>query len=178
VLVKGTSTGTVTDVEGNYTLTVSDEDAVLVFSSVGYVTQEVAVNGRTVIDVVLEEDLQGLDEVVVTGYSTQRKKDITGSVSVVDMDALNSIPSGSADRALQGMASGVNVINSGIPGAAPKILIRGVTSFGNTDPLVIIDGIAGSLNTVNASEIESIQVLKDAGAASIYGVRGANGVII
>jgi TonB-linked SusC/RagA family outer membrane protein len=178
ILVKGTATGTVTDIDGNYSIDTPNEENILVFSSIGYATQEIALNGRTVVDVVMEEDMQGLDEVVVTGYSTQRKKDITGSVSVVDIDALSSIPSGSADRALQGMASGVNVINSGIPGAAPKILVRGVTSFGNTDPLVIIDGIAGSLNTINASEIESIQVLKDAGAASIYGVRGANGVIV
>src|SRR5690606_27128196 len=121
---------------------------------------------------------QSLEEVVVTGYSSQRKKDITGSVAVVDMKGLKSVPSGSAMQALQGQASGVNVISSGVPGAASKILIRGVSSFGNTQPLVLVGGVQTDLNNISADDIESIQVLKDAGAAAIYGVRGSNGVIV
>src|SRR5690606_22394068 len=110
--------------------------------------------------------------------STQQRKNITGSVSVVDVDNLRKIPARSAEQALQGMASGVNITKSGVPGASSKIFIRGMTSFGNTDPLVIVDGIEQNLNNISAQDIESIQVLKDAGSASIYGVRGANGVIL
>ena len=177
VLVKGTTEGTVTDIEGNFVLQTMG-DGILQFSFIGYETQEVPVNSRSVIDVVLVSDAQALDEFVVTGYSTQRKKDITGSVAVVDTDNLKRIPARSAQEALQGMASGVNVTKSGVPGASGKITIRGMTSFGNTDPLVIVDGIEQNLNNISAQEIESIQVLKDAGSASIYGVRGANGVIL
>ena len=115
---------------------------------------------------------------MVTGYSNQRKKDITGSVAVVDMKNIKAIPAGSAEQALQGMASGVNVVNSGVPGAPSSIMIRGVTSFGDTQPLVLVDGIQTDMNTINTDDIESIQVLKDAGAAAIYGVRGSNGVIV
>ena len=179
ILVKNSAstTGSITDINGNYKVN-APEDGVLVFSSVGFVTEEVPVNSRSVIDVALAEDVQSLEEVVVTGYSTQRKKDITGSVAVVDTEALKSVPAGSAAQALQGQAPGVNVINSGVPGADPNIFIRGVSSFGDSQPLVIVDGIQASLNDISAEDIESIQVLKDAGAAAIYGVRGANGVIV
>ncbi len=180
VLVKGTSTGTVTDVNGKYSLNVPDEDNILVFSSIGYITQEVAVNGRAVIDIALEEDVRSLDEIVVVGYSTQEKKDITGSVAVVNTEALKSIPTGSAEQALQGQVSGVTVISSGAPGGRNDIFIRGVTSFGNTQPLIIVDGVQvqDGLNDININDIASMQVLKDAGAAAIYGVRGSNGVIV
>lgn len=178
ILVKGTNKGTTTDFEGRFSLNDLDDQAVLVVSYIGYKSQEVFVSGQTSLTVVMLEDVQALDEVVVTGYTTEKKKDITGAIAVVDMKALKSGPSRSAERALQGLASGVNVINSGRPGAGSKIFIRGVTSFGNTDPLIIVDGIAQDLNKISASDIESIQVLKDAGAASIYGVRGANGVIV
>lgn len=177
VVIKNTSIGTTTDVEGNYALS-APEDATLVFSFIGFQTMEVPVNSRQVIDVSLAGDTQTLEEVVVTGYSTQRKKDITGSVSIVEVDNLKSVPATSAEQALQGMASGVNVTRSGVPGAGTKIFIRGVTNFGNTDPLVIVDGIEQDLNNISAQDIESIQVLKDAGSAAIYGVRGANGVIL
>lgn len=177
VVIKDTSIGTTTDADGNYTLSAA-EDATLVFSFIGFQTVEVPVNSRQVIDVSLPGDTQTLEEVVVTGYSTQRKKDITGSVSIVEVDDLKSVPSMSAEQALQGMASGVNVTRSGVPGAGTKIFIRGVTNFGNTDPLVIVDGIEQDLNNISAQDIESIQVLKDAGSAAIYGVRGANGVIL
>lgn len=178
ILVKGTFSGTVSDVDGNYSIEVPDEAEILVFSSIGYITQEVNLNGRTVIDVVLEADVQSLDEVVVTGYSTQRKKDITGSVAVVDTESMNSFPTGSVSKALQGQVSGVTVISSGVPGGRSNVFIRGITSFGDTQPLVLVDGVQSSLDDLNMNDIESMQVLKDAGAAAIYGVRGSNGVIV
>lgn len=178
IVVKGSTVGALTDISGKYAISNVPQNATLVFSFVGLASQEFPVSGRNQIDVVLTEAAIGLNEVVVTGYSTQRKKDITGSVAIADVASLKKMVATSAQNALQGLASGVNVINSGVPGSAAKILIRGVTSFGNTDPLVIVDGLAASLNQVNASEVESIQVLKDAGSAAIYGVRGANGVII
>lgn len=180
ILEKGTSNGTTTDTDGKYALVVSDNDAVLVFSFIGFATQEVAINGQSVIDITLEEDVLSLDEIVVVGYSTQEKKDITGSVGVVNTEALKSIPTGSASQALQGLASGVTVISSGAPGGRNDIFIRGVTSFGNTQPLILVDGVQvqNGLTDININDIESMQVLKDAGAAAIYGVRGSNGVIV
>ncbi len=180
IIVKGTTNGTTTDSDGRYSLEVEQEAATLIFSFIGYTTAEVAVNGRSVIDITLVEDVLKLNEIVVVGYSTQEKKDITGSVSVVDTQALRSIPSGSASQALQGLASGVTVISSGAPGGRNDIFIRGVTSFGNTQPLIIVDGVQvqNGLNDININDIESMQVLKDAGAAAIYGVRGSNGVIV
>jgi TonB-dependent starch-binding outer membrane protein SusC len=139
ILEKGTTNGTTTDSDGKYALVVSGNDAVLVFSFIGFVTQEVAINGQSVIDITLGEDVLSLDEIVVVGYSTQEKKDITGSVGVVNTEALKSIPTGSASQALQGLASGVTVISSGAPGGRNDIFIRGVTSFGNTQPLILVD---------------------------------------
>ncbi|MGV3601333.1 MAG: SusC/RagA family TonB-linked outer membrane protein [Dyadobacter fermentans] len=179
VVLKGTtSVGTTTDANGAYSLALPTDASALVFSFVGYASQEITIGNSTNINVNLRPDSQALNEIVVTGYSSQRKQDITGSVSVVDMKALKSVPAGSAVQALQGQAAGVNVISSGVPGAGSSIFIRGVTSFGNTQPLVIVDGIQADLNNISADDIESVQVLKDAGAAAIYGVRGANGVIV
>ena len=177
VLIKGTTTGTVTDIDGKYTLQ-APENGTLIFSFIGYIRAEVSVNSRQVIDVAMAPDIQSLDEIVVTGYSTQRKKDITGSITSVDMDVMQSIPAGSAAQALQGQAAGVTVINSGMAGYRPTIRIRGISTFGDSYPLVLIDGVEASLNDISSSDIESIQVLKDAGASAIYGVRGANGVIV
>ena len=177
VTVKGTTTGTSTDASGNYSID-APAYGTLVFSYVGFATREMPVNGRSSVDVVLEESVSALDQVVVVGYGTQKKKDITGSVAVVDMKALKSIPAGSATQALQGQAAGVDIINSGVPGGQSNVFIRGVSSFGNTTPLVLVDGVQASLNDIDAENIESMQVLKDAGAASVYGVRGSNGVII
>ncbi|MDN3654009.1 TonB-dependent receptor [Ferruginibacter paludis] len=178
VNLKGSNAGTTTDVNGEYTINVPD-NGTLVFSYIGYATQEIAISGKSIVNVRLSEELKLLNEVVVaTGYSNQRKKDITGSVAVVDMNALKSIPTGSAEQALQGQAAGVTVISSGAPGGRNDIFIRGVTSFGNSQPLIIVDGVQGSLTDLNINDIASMQVLKDAGAASIYGVRGSNGVII
>jgi len=178
VVVKGTTTGTITDLDGNYVLNNVSPDAILVYSFVGMKTEEVAVDGKTIMDIKMQEETVGIEEVVAIGYGTQRKKDITGSVDVVNMNDLKKIVSSSAQEALQGFASGVNVVSSGAPGLDSKILIRGVTSFGDASPLVIVDGIEQDLNNIDANDIESIQVLKDAGAASIYGVRGSNGVIV
>lgn len=177
IMIKGTATGTVTDVNGNYALD-APADGTLIFSFIGFVREEIPVNGRTVIDLSMASETRSLEEVIVTGYSTQRKKDITGSVGVVDMDALNSIPAGSAAQALQGQAAGVTVITSGMAGHRPDIRVRGISTFGDSYPLVLIDGVEASLNDISAADIESIQVLKDAGASAIYGVRGANGVVV
>ncbi len=178
IQIKGTTLGTITDTQGNFTLSIPEKNAILIFSFIGYITQEISLTGNMTVNVALAEELTSLEEVVVIGYSTQRKKDIIGSVVIADVAGMKTNVATSAQNALQGMASGVNVINSGIPGAAAKIVVRGITSFGNTNPLVIIDGIPASLNQISATEIESIQVLKDAGSSAIYGVRGANGVII
>lgn len=180
VMIKGTNIGTTTDINGHFSITAPDNTNIdLVFSSVGYHTKTISVGNQTQLQVTLENNATALNEVVVTtGYSSQRKKDITGAVSVVDVNAMKTIPTGSAEQALQGQASGVTVISSGAPGGRNDIFIRGVTSFGNSQPLVIIDGVQGSLTDLNVNDIASMQVLKDAGAASIYGVRGSNGVIV
>jgi TonB-linked SusC/RagA family outer membrane protein len=177
VVLKGTNQGIITDANGQFSISAKASD-ILIFSFIGYVSKEVPVGNQSVIHIDLVTDVQSLKEVVVTGYSSQRKQDITGSVAIVDVKALKSVPAGSAVQALQGQASGVNVISSGVPGANSRIFVRGVTSFGDTQPLVIVDGIQADLNNISAEDIESIQVLKDAGAAAIYGVRGSNGVIV
>ena len=178
VQIEGTILGTLTDVNGNYSLDKPRDNVVLIFSFIGYTPQRIPAAGKTVIDVNMVSEVTALDEVVVTGYSAQRRKDIAGSVAVVQVDNLQKVASRSVQQALQGMAAGVDITQSGVPGANPKIYVRGITSFGNTDPLIIVDGIEQSLNNISAIDIESIQVLKDAGAASIYGVRGSNGVIL
>ena len=177
ILVNGAQTGTKSDASGNFSIDAAP-NSVLVISYVGFESTEVNVGNRTNLTVQLKPSVITGGEVVVVGYGTQQKKDITGSVAVVNTSDMQKVVARSAQSALQGLASGVNVINSGVPGATSKIFIRGITSFGNTDPLVIVDGIEQNLNTISTSDIESIQVLKDAGAAAIYGVRGANGVIV
>ena len=178
VIVKGTTLGTLTDASGKYSINGAPQDATLVFSFIGMATQEIPSNGQLLIDVVLKETAIGLEEVVVTGYTSQRKKDIIGAVSVADMKSIKKIATGSAVVALQGQVSGLNIISNGAPGSASQIYIRGLSSFGQNRPLVMVDGIAGNLDQINSNEIESVQVLKDAGAAAIYGVNGSNGVII
>ncbi|MEJ0103835.1 MAG: TonB-dependent receptor [Bacteroidota bacterium] len=178
VVKNDTLIGTVTNASGNFSLVVPAGRNMLTVSYVGYQTQDVTVANQASVNVVLAADKLNLNEVVITGYTAQQKKDITGSVAIVDMKSLKSLPAGSAMQALQGQAAGVNVINSGVPGAASMILIRGVSSFGDNQPLILVDGVQSDLNTVSADDIESMQVLKDAGAASIYGVRGSNGVIV
>ncbi|GAB4332073.1 MAG: TonB-dependent receptor [Bacteroidales bacterium] len=178
VLVKGTTNGTTTDIDGKYTLKDVPPDGILVFSFVGMKTQEIPVAGQAVIDVAMETETFGLDEVVVIGYGTVKKRDVTGAVSVVDSKVIDNLKPVKAEEALQGTVSGVNVTQqSGAPGAGLDIRIRGVSTNGDASPVVIIDGYVGDLNTINPNDIESITVLKDAQAA-IYGTVGANGIIL
>lgn len=178
ITISGTNNGTVTDAQGNFSLAVPQKNSSLLINSIGFTDQLVKIGGRSTLTVQLATGQSaGLEEVIVTGYTAQRKKDIVGSVAVVDVRALKSAPSSSAMQALQGQASGVDVTNNGSPGAPSLIFIRGITGFSNT-PLVLIDGVQGDINDVPANDVESIQVLKDAGAASIYGARGSNGVIV
>lgn len=181
VVVKGTGTGTVTDLDGRYTIDVPNDDDILVFSSIGYTTQEVTVNGRSVIDVLLEEDVRSLEEVVVVGYGTQRKSDLTGSVASVKAEKLLDRQSFNVSQALQGRIPGVDVYaNTAAPGSPSKIRIRGINSINSgVDPLFVVDGVIGiNANLLDPNNIESVEVLKDASSTAIYGARGANGVII
>lgn len=183
VLIKGTTKGTVTDVNGAYRLTVTPSD-VLVFSSIGYTSQEVPVGTQSNVDISFAADVTALQEVVVTGYTEQRTRDITGAVSVVKADELKQVASANVGTQLAGRAAGVTVSTSSEPGGASNIRIRGFSSLGmsGSDPLIIIDGVQTqgdkSLSGLNPNDIESMQVLKDASAASIYGARANNGVII
>jgi TonB-linked SusC/RagA family outer membrane protein len=182
VVLKGTTTGTATDVEGGYSLNLPDGNGTLVFSFIGYITQEIPVNNRSNIDVSLSQDVQSLQEVVVVGYGSQKKQDVIGSVSQVSADRINNRPVTQLSNALTGQMPGVTIIQrSGQPGAsAGEINIRGVGSFGaGTNPLILVDGIpVNSFNEVDPNDVESISVLKDASSAAIYGARAANGVIL
>lgn len=180
ILVKGTDSGTITDVDGSYSIRVSSNDAVLVVSYTGYETQEVSVGAQNTVNVALTESATSLSEVVVTGYSAQQKKDLTGAVGTVNTDDLKQIPSSNISSQLQGRVSGVTVSGDGRPGAGAKVRIRGFSSFtGANDPLYIVDGVpTQDISTLNPNDVENISVLKDAGAASIYGARAANGVIL
>lgn len=180
VMVKGTTNGTVTDINGNYSLNVADPNAVLVISYVGYLTEEVAVNNRSVVDMLLMMDITELSELVVVGYGTQSERTITGAVETLSADRIESKPVANIGAALQGQVSGVNVTNTGSPGVAPTVRIRGVSSVTYaSNPLYVIDGVpVGDLNNFDVKSIESISVLKDAASAAIYGSRGTNGVII
>ena len=201
VILKGTSTGTITDLDGNFTISVFGNDAVITFSSVGFISREMLVGNQTVINLALQTDITALEEIVITGYGSQIKRDVTGSISKVKSEELKSFSAVSADQALQGLAAGVQVIGAnGVPGAPTRVMIRGTNSISSgTEPLWIIDGMilsaqGGSeldgfsrnvattgqnpLASINPNDIESIEVLKDAMATSIYGSRGAGGVII
>ncbi len=180
VIVKGTTIGSITDMDGHATIDGVPNGAVLVVSYIGYITQEVAIqNNQTSLTVTLKDDTETLDEVVVVGYGTQAKKDITGSVAVVSRDAITEQPVTTFAEALQGRASGVYISNSGGPSGESTIRIRGVGGVNGSDPLIIVDGVQDvDINSVNPNDIESMQVLKDAAATAIYGARAANGVII
>lgn len=177
ILVKGTNVGTATSPTGIFSINVPAGKKILVISSIGYDDQEIDVSSQSTITVSLKEKTSSLDEIVVTGYTAQKKKDITGAVSVVNVKDMKQVPVGTGEEALQGRASGVTIITSGQPGGASDIRIRGVTGFGNNSPLIIVDGVRGDIHDINVNDIESVQVLKDASAA-IYGVAGSNGVII
>ncbi|GGF48750.1 SusC/RagA family TonB-linked outer membrane protein [Echinicola rosea] len=179
VLVKGTSNGTVTDLDGMYSIEVPSNESILVFSFVGYESKEEKVGTRSAIDVTLGASMSSLEEVVVTGYTSQSKKDITGAVSSVDSEELQKVPATTFAQQLQGRASGVNIVNDATPGGNATVRIRGFGTIGNNDPLYVIDGVpTQNQGNLNPNDIESIQILKDASAASIYGSRAANGVVI
>ncbi len=181
ILVKNTTTGAVTDVNGNYALSV-DENDILVFSSIGYSTQEVAVAGRSVINLTLEADVKSLQEIVVVGYGSQLKKEITGAVQTVTSKDLKDIPVSQINQKLQGRLAGVQINQTtGKPGQGMTVRIRGQLSVsGGSDPLYVIDGfpITGNIGSINPDEIEDITVLKDAASTSLYGSRAANGVVL
>jgi TonB-linked SusC/RagA family outer membrane protein len=179
VLIKGTSTGTVTDIEGNYTLKVPNASTVLVFSFIGYRSQEVIVGNQSVINIDLVTDLAQLDEVVVIGYGVQRKKVVTAAIESVSADEIASTPVLRIEQALQGRTPGVQVTNlSGQPGEAPTIRIRGTGTTGNANPIFVVDGlVVGGIDYLNPGDIESMDVLKGA-AAAIYGTQSANGVVL
>lgn len=181
ILVKGTTNGTTSDVNGSYSLAVPGGEAVLVFSFIGYETQEVPIGGRSTIDVSLVASIQSLAEVVVVGYGTQKKVDVTGSVARVDLEAMANAPNTNIGQYLQGTVPGLNVGLSTFSGGTPPISIRGqVTLNGSQSVLIIVDGIqfTGSLSSINPDDIASIDVLKDASATAVYGAQAANGVIL
>ncbi len=179
VLIKGTSTGTATDIDGKYSINVNSNEDILVYSFVGYLTRETTVGNRSVIEMTMEPDFQTLSEMVVTGYAVQDKKDITGAVGVIKGDLLNEIPAANVESQLQGRLAGVNVTSNGNPGAGSQVRIRGLTGFGANQPLYVVDGVQTlDISTLSPNDIESMSVLKDAGAASIYGSRASNGVVL
>jgi TonB-linked SusC/RagA family outer membrane protein len=182
VTIKGTTQGTVTDISGRFSIEVPDENTVLVFSSVGFVQREIIVGNQTVIDVTLPTDITALEEIVVIGYGQVKKSDLTGSVSSVKSEEIDAYPSSSVMESLVGRASGVQVVRStGAPGPGISVRIRGSNSIeGDNDPLYVVDGypVSGAPSNLNNSDIERIEVLKDASATAIYGSRGANGVVL
>ena len=179
VVVKGTNTGVATANDGSFTINVPTGRNTLVISYVGFSNFEADVSSKTDVLVTLQENPSSLNEIVVTGYTTQKKKDITGAVAVVDVTDAKKIPATSSEQLLQGQAAGVTVINSGAPGAPSTVFIRGISNFGHTQPLYVVDGVqVGDMSTVNPNDIASISVLKDAGSAAIYGVSGGNGVVV
>lgn len=180
VTVKNDPTiGAQTDLDGKYAINVSSKETVLVFSYLGFLSQEIKVDNQTTINVALEESAESLDQVVVVGYGSQKKEEVTAAITSVDVAELKKIPTASVASSLQGQAAGVNVATaSGAPGSDPVIRIRGLGTIGNNNPLFIIDGIPGELSYVNPADIANISVLKDASAATIYGSRASNGVVI
>jgi TonB-linked SusC/RagA family outer membrane protein len=177
ITIKGDNSGTSTDINGYFRLT-ARKGAILVFSYLGYTPKEVTVENDTILNIFLSKFVSPLNQIVVTGYTLQRVKEITGSVSVVNSADLTVVPDGDIEKMLQGKVAGLTVITSGLPGGQTNIRINGIGNFGDVAPLYIIDGVEGDVNLLNPSDIESLQVLKDAGAYAIYGVRGANGVIL
>lgn len=179
ITVAGSNTGTVSDIDGNFSLTVPDQASIVV-SFIGYATQTIEVGNQTVFNIQMAADATSLTEVLVVGYGTQEKRDVTGAVSSIKGSNIQNLPVSGVAQALQGRAAGVNVVrNGGAPGNQGSIRIRGTGTLNNADPLIIIDGVpGGNLNDVNPNNIESIEVLKDASASAIYGTRAANGVVI
>ena len=180
VKVKGSTGGSVTDIEGNFELK-APSNAILVVSYVGYQDKEVAVRGRAIINQIqLSANETVLDQVVVVGYGVQKKADLTGSVSIVNAEEMKKVSHSNISSMLEGKVAGVQITSDGQPGADPSVRIRGIGSFGSTAPLYVIDGVpmGTTIRDFSPNDIETIQVLKDASAAAIYGSRAANGVII
>ncbi|MGB3849251.1 MAG: carboxypeptidase-like regulatory domain-containing protein, partial [Tunicatimonas sp.] len=181
ILVKGTAVGTITDVEGNYTLSVPASAETLVFSSVGYETLEESINNRSTINIALAPDIQSLSEVVVIGYGTQKREDVTGSVVSAPLEAFEEAPNTNILQSLAGSTPGINIGQVATAGEEPNIQIRGQSSInGNQDPLIVLDGVyyRGRLADLNPKDIASVDVLKDASSKAVYGAQAANGVII
>lgn len=178
VNIKGSSVGVATGSDGTYSINVPDS-AVLVISSIGFITEEIAVNGRTTIDVVLRAAETSLEQVVVVGYGTQRKRDLTGSITTVKGEDLARMPAANPVSSLQGKVAGLTIVNSGRAGASPTVRIRGVNSTTNSDPLYVVDGVfQTNIDYLNPGDIESIEVLRDPSSIAIFGLQGGNGVII
>ncbi|MGB4576811.1 MAG: TonB-dependent receptor [Paludibacter sp.] len=179
ILLDGTSIGTISDVDGNFNIE-APENGLVTVTYIGYIPQKIDIAGKSFLNVLLQEDTKILNEVVVVGYGTQKKVNLTGSVSMITAEDLNSRPVSSVSSGLQGLLSGVTVVNTtGQPGAnSTSIRIRGLGTIGNSNPLVLIDGVEGDMNTLNPEDVQSVSVLKDAASASIYGARAANGVIL
>lgn len=183
VLIKGTATGTATDADGKFRLTVENNNAVLEISSIGFGTQQIVVGAQTVINVALVPEVTSLSEIVVVGYGTQKRKDVTGAISSVNAATIEKVPVTSVDQSLQGRAAGVQIVNNDAsPGGNVSVLIRGIGSLasGGNTPLYVVDGYPTSdgINNINPNDIASIDVLKDASATAVYGIRAANGVVI
>jgi TonB-linked SusC/RagA family outer membrane protein len=179
VSVKGTTVGTATGLDGQYSLIAPNANDTLVLSYVGFIAQEVPIEGRSVVDVSLEVDIAGLDEVVVVGYGAQRELTMTGAVSSVGEDQISAVPVGDAESRLQGRVAGVTVTQSHSPSGGSVVRVRGIGSINDNDPLYVVDGVpANNLDTINPNDIESMTVLKDASSSAIYGSRAANGVIV
>jgi TonB-linked SusC/RagA family outer membrane protein len=179
VVIKGTTTGTATDAEGRYALAVPGDDAAIIFTFVGYAPTEVLVGSRSVVDVQMNPDIQTLTELVVTGYSVDNRRDVTGAVSTVKATDLTVVPSGNIEQQLQGRVAGVTVVTNGQPGTTSQVRVRGFGTFNDNAPLYVVDGLpVQSTDFLNPDDIESTTVLKDAATASIYGARAASGVIV
>lgn len=183
VIIKGTTQGTITDLEGRFNLDVP-EDAVLIFSYIGFVSEEIPVSNQSVIDVSMVPDITALDEIIVVGYGTQKKSDVTGALTAISEEDIREVPSPNIMSALQGMGTGIDIQKSNgnnHPGSTPTIRIRGSRSLSaKNDPLIVVDGIPfdGSINDINTNDVVSVQILKDASSTAIYGSRGANGVVL
>lgn len=179
VAVKGTTNGTITDIDGKFSLDVNEND-ILAITYVGFLAQEIPVTGKSSLQITLKENAEMLDEIVVVGYGVMRKRDLTGAVSSIDSKSMQDKPVANIGEALQGRASGVQIINSGAPGSNVSIRIRGISTINNSEPLLVIDGVPTdlSLNALNMDDVQTVDVLKDASATAIYGSRGANGVVI
>jgi TonB-dependent SusC/RagA subfamily outer membrane receptor len=179
ITVKGSTTGTVTDISGSFTINAQKGD-ILVFSMIGFLTEEVPVDDRESYNIMLIEDIKELGEVVVVGYGTAKKSDLTGSVSSVKSEELVRVATPNVAQAMQGRASGVMIVaESGEPGAGMKVRVRGTGTINNSNPLYVVDGFpTGSIDYLSPNDIESIDILKDASATAIYGNRGANGVVL